>query len=162
LLLPAAMFHAGNALLFPRGRVGIPTVYGLAACVLAQLLVTSVAIYSASFSKSTMRAILVAVAILVASFGGLLQTAWSLTGMLVHNEREFHRLPAALHLVPPLMLLLMLCLTQGFAWTNFRRFGTPVRRLVIQLLVLLIAVGLASVPLVALVYPVWQAVHSTP
>lgn len=166
LLLPAAIFLAGEPLLFPRGsRVAFPTAYGLAACVLGQLLVTSVAVYAASFCKSTMRAILVAVGILVATFGALFQTAWWLSGMFapalsVHYD-QFSRMPPALHLVLPLMLLLMLCLTQWFAWTNFRRFGPPVRRLVIQLLVLLIAVGLVSVPLAALIHPVWQEVHST-
>jgi hypothetical protein len=166
LLLPAAMFLAGDALLFPRGsRVAFPTAYGLAACVLGQLLVTSVAVYAASFCKSTMRAILVAVGILVATFGALFQTAWWLSGtfapaLSVHTA-QFNRVPAALRTVPLLMLLLMVCLTQWFAWTNFRRFGTPVRRLVVQLLALLIAV-VASVPLVAVLYPLWQAVHSTP
>ena len=79
LLLPAAMFLAGNALVFPRARVAIPTGYGLAVCVLGQLLVTSVAVYAASFCKSTMRAILVAVGILVASFGALILTPWWLS-----------------------------------------------------------------------------------
>ena len=112
---------------------------------LGQLLVTSVAAYTASFSKSTLRAILTAFGMIVANFGILWLTGdWAIStfGPL---KLGFHE--DGLNLAPAVLcvgLLLMLCLTQWFAWSNFRRSGASVRRLVIQLVVIFIAVELIS------------------
>jgi hypothetical protein len=58
---------------------------------------------------------------------------------------EGHRLPG--DLIGPVLcigVLLMLGLILGFAWSNFRRFGASLRRVIVQLLVLFTAVGLTS------------------
>ena len=130
LLLPAGILLASGAVFEPHGsRPSVPLIYALAALVLGQLLVTSVAVYAASFSKSTLRAILAALGILVASLGGaVLAPRWGersplLLGLAAVLFRGHFVLPVLL-----LGLLLLLCLTQWFAWSNFRRFGAPVRR----------------------------------
>ena len=150
LLLPAGVFLAGSALFEPHGsRASLPPTYALAAWVLGQLLVTSVAVYAASFSKSTLRAILAAFGMIVASFGILWLTGdWAIStfGPL---KLGFHE--DGLNLAPAVLcvgLLLMLCLTQWFAWSNFRRFGASVRRLVIQLGVIFVAVELISLAII--------------
>ncbi len=146
LLLPAALLLASGAVFEPHGsRVSLPPFPALAACVLGQLLVTSVAAYSASFSKSTLRAILAAFGMIVASLGILWLTGTWVSSAFGELELDFHE--NQLNLVPPVLcvgLLLMLCLTQWFAWSNFRRSGASVRRLVIQLVVIFIAVELIS------------------
>ena len=146
LLLPAGILLAGGAVFEQHGsRPSFPLFYALAALVLGQLLVTSVAVYAASFSKSTLRAILAALGILVASLGGaVLAPRWGERSPLLLG------LAAVLfrgHFVLPVLLLsplLLLCLTQWFAWSNFRRFGAPARRLVIQFVVIFVAVELIS------------------
>jgi hypothetical protein len=151
LLLPAAMFLAGAALVKPTmfGE-GLPPVSLLAAWVLGQLLVTSVAVYAASFSKSSLKAILTAFGIVAAGFGVL-----TVTGNLVNRTFErwsWHHVGNRVDLVLPVLLaglFLMLCLTQWFAWANFRRLGSPARRVVIQLLVIFLAAGVFSLALFA-------------
>lgn len=45
-------------------------------------------------------------------------------------------------------LYLMLCLTQWFAWSNFRRFALPMRQIVVQLLAIFLAVGLIALTII--------------
>ena len=164
LLLPAAMFLAGNALSFPHGsRAPIPPVYDLAALVLSQLLLTSVAVYAASCSKTTLRAILVALGLMVAGLGvSALAVSWAasrylalvLVGLLFRGHSGMPVLCVS--------LLLMVCLTQWFAWSNFRCPGAPVRRQGIQFLLLLIAAGLASLAITAAVHLAHPGEQATP
>ena len=72
-------------------------------------------------------------------------------------DKSFRRLAAAYYIpredvVLPVLcagLFLMLCLTQWLAWSNFRSSGPSVRRVVVQLLVILCAVGLVSLAILA-------------
>ena len=67
LVLPAALFLAGDALLAEGGtRTSMPPASQVLCWVLGQLLLTSVAVYAASFCNSTLRAILAAFAIILA------------------------------------------------------------------------------------------------
>jgi hypothetical protein len=158
LLLPSALFLAGAALLGELGPGGkapsareIWQVCGeICGWVLGQLLVTTVAVYAASFSKSTLRAILAAFAISATGFGVFpLTAAWL--------DSSLHRLAAAYYIprtdvVLPVLcggLFLMLCLTKWLAWSNFRRSELSVRRIVGQLLVMLLAAELVSVAILA-------------
>ena len=158
LLLPSALFLAGAALLGELGTGGNPPsahqiwqICGqICGWVLGQLLLTSVAVYTASFSRSTLRAILAAFAISATGFGVFLLTAnWM--------DKSLRRLVAAYYIpredvVLPVLcggLVLMLCLTQWLAWSNFRSSGPSVRRVVVQLLVILCAVGLVSLAILA-------------
>lgn len=141
LLLPAAMFLVANPLFSrPSTRTSLPPAFEILNWVLGQLLVTSVAIYAASFSKNTLRAILVAFVILAAGVSAMVLMA-----------REVELVAATLfqllgrpHVEEGMMLsllsgalALMLCLMQGFAWSNFRRSGPPALRLVFQFTVIL-------------------------
>jgi hypothetical protein len=150
LLLPAGILLAGGAVFEPHGsRASFSSIYALAALVLGQLLVTSVAVYAASFSKSTLRAILTAFGMIVASFGILWLTGDWVINTYGHLKLGFHE--DGLNLAPTNLcvgLLLMLCLTQWLAWSNFRRFGASVRRLVIQLGVIFVAVELLSLAII--------------
>ncbi|MCX6915636.1 MAG: hypothetical protein NT167_21760, partial [Verrucomicrobia bacterium] len=70
LLLPAVMFFAGDVLLARGGaRASLPPALQILCWVLGQLLLTSVAVYAASFCNSTIRAILAACAII--ALGGV-------------------------------------------------------------------------------------------
>ncbi len=158
LLLPSALFLAGAALLgelgtggkLPSARESWQICGELCGWVLGQLLVTSVAVYAASFSRSTLRAILAAFAISATGLGvSFLTATWM--------DNSFRRLAAAYYfpredVVLPVLcagLFLMLCLTQWLAWSNFRRSGPSVRRVVVQLLVIFCAVGLISLAILA-------------
>ena len=77
LLLPVAVFFAANPLFNqPGARTSLPPAFAILSWVLGQMLVTSVAVYAASFSKNTLQAILAALVILVASGGALLLAAY--------------------------------------------------------------------------------------
>jgi hypothetical protein len=151
LLLPAVVFLPGEQLLRGEGPgPAIPPVHVLGAFVLGQLLLTSVAVYAASFSKNTLRAILTAFAILIGGYciAGL-TASWG-------TKTVLPLVPATLlvpgHFVMPVLyatLLLLLCLTQWFAWSNFRRLGAPFRRVLLQLLVLLFAAALGLMAVIS-------------
>jgi len=123
--------------------------------VLGQLLLTSVAVYAASFSKSTLRAVLAVFVIIAASFGLFCLMASSANKVL----RQFaagHAFSAD-NLVVPVLCAgfgLMLCLTQWLAWCNFRRFGLSVGRLIVQFLIVLYAVGVVSLAILTALFGV--------
>ncbi len=131
LLLPAALFLAGAGTAGPARRREPPSVRLrlLRSCgwVLGQLLVTSVAVYAASFSKNTLRAILAAFVILVAGGGALwLAATWvhqvdPPPGAMDRPSPRGRRADIACFY--PVALVFMLCLIQWFAWSNFRRYG---------------------------------------
>jgi hypothetical protein len=119
---------------------------------LGSLLLTSVAVYAASFSNTTLRAILVAFALIAASLG-----AATLVGHGMYKTfRIFGLGPTPSGEAVPLALcegfILLLCLTQWFAWSNFRRSRGPARPLVIQFLVIFLAVGLITAAVVVAPY----------
>jgi hypothetical protein len=151
LLLPALMFLAGEALL-PRDvpRAALPPLAHLAPWVFAQLLLTSVAVYAASFSRNTLRAIISALAILAVSYGVIALTAplaasSKLTliaiGLLPWGHSPLRVIYAS--------LLLLLVMLQWFAWSNFRRADRPLRFVMSQLLLLLLTATMGWIASVA-------------
>jgi ABC-type Na+ efflux pump permease subunit len=148
LLLPVAVFLVANPLFNPSGgRTSFPPAFGSLSWVLGQLLVTSVAVYAASFSKTTLQAILAALVILVAS--GI--TLW----LAVYGGHHASLAPIQWigqprvdeWLILPLLsgaLVFVLCLFQWFAWSNFSRYGVRALRLIGQFAVILIAVWLVE------------------
>jgi len=151
LLLPIAVFFAGQALFGqPGARDSLPPAHDFLGWMLGYLLLTSLAVYAASFSNGTLRAILAAFAMIVAGFafcylvepwvGGLAsRRLW----MYMHVPQDVSQASKAL--IPPLLaggLFFMLCVVQWFAWANFRRCGPSARRIVVQLLVIFSALGL--------------------
>jgi hypothetical protein len=118
-------------------------------------MVTSVAVYAASFSKSTLRAILAAFVILVA--GGLalrLEAAWlhQITPRLVRWLGHTHVKEG---LILPFLcgaLSFLLCLIQWFAWSNFRRCGPSARRLLVQFAVILLSLWLVALALPSAIF----------
>jgi len=149
LLLPTAFFLAGQALFSqPGSRDSLPPAHDFLCWVLGYLLLTSVAVYAASFSNSTLRAILAAFAMI--AVGCLLcfsvgpevakidPRRW---GILLHVPQVRREL------IPQFLtgdLFFMLCVVQWFAWSNFRRNGLSARRIVVQLLVIFFALGLLT------------------
>jgi hypothetical protein len=145
LLLPAIMFLAGEALL-PRDvpRAAIPPLSDLALCVLAQLLLTSVAVYAGSFSKTTLWAIITALGILVVGFCVIAvahpPATFALRLLVIALLVRGHSLDS----VVCVSLLLLLALTQWFAWYNFQRAGRVPRLIIAQLLLLLFVAALGA------------------
>jgi hypothetical protein len=160
LLLPIALFFAGQ-LLFnqPGARDSLPQAHDFLCWLLGYLLLTSSAVYAASFSPNTLRAILAACAINIAGCVFCYQVGhWvaDLTSrslwMYMHVSQDVSQISKAL--IPPLLaggLFFMLCLVQWFAWCNFRRYGPSARRIVVQFLVLFFALGLLAVSVAIIV-----------
>jgi hypothetical protein len=161
LVLPTAVFLVADPLFNPSGaRTSFPPAFGSLSWVLGQLLVTSVAVYAASFSKTTLQAILAALVILIASGGALLLASYwghhvaraPIPWIGQPGQDEW--------LILPLLsaaLAFVLCLFQWFAWSNFLRYGLPALRLIAQLTVILLAVWLiAWVFFSALFPPTWR------
>ncbi len=148
LLLPTAIFFAADPVFNQPGpRTSLPPAFAILSWVLGQMLVTSVAVYAASFSRTTLQAILAALVLLVASGGALLLAAY-----LVHHVA---RAPVPWLGWPPVQegpmlpllswaLAFVLCLFQWFAWSNFRRFGLPALRLIVQLSMTLLVVWMSA------------------
>jgi hypothetical protein len=148
LLLPAALFLAGAALLGQLGdRTSLPPALAILSWVLGQLLVTSVAVYAASFSRTTLQAILAALVILVAG-GGAIWLAINSAHLVAPAPVQWIGQPHVDGwLVLPLLsmaLALVLCLFQWFAWYNFPRYSLRVPRLICQFAVILLAVWLIA------------------
>jgi hypothetical protein len=151
LLLPTALFPAGQPLFSqPVAGDSLPPAPEILGWMLGYLLLTSVVVYAASFSNSTLRAILAAFAITVA--GG----AFCVLGGPEVAKSEPLRLWIYFHfpqidkaLIPQFLaggLFLMLCVVQWFAWSNFRRCEPSARKIVVQLLAIFFA--LATITLV--------------
>ena len=148
LLLPVAVFLVAGPLFNPSGaRTSLPPTFEILRWVLGQVLVTSVAIYAASFAKNTLQAILAALVILVASGGTLLLAAYWVHH-LAHAPIPWIGQPhmGEVLMLPLLsaVLVLTLCLFQWFAWSNFPRYGLNARRMVIQLAMILLSVWLLA------------------
>jgi hypothetical protein len=148
LLLPTAIFLATDRLFSkPDARISLPPAPAMLCWILGQLLLTSVAIYAASFTRATLQAILASFVILAALGGALLMAAnW------VH-----HVAPAPIpwialpHVGEVLVLTLLsaalaftLCLFHLFAWSNFRRYALPAPRLSLQFTLILLSVWLVA------------------
>jgi hypothetical protein len=154
LLLPMALFFAGQ-LLFnqPGARDSLPPAHDFLCWLLGYLLLASIAVYAASFSNNTLRAILAACAINIAGcvFCYLVGPwVWGLASrrlwMYMHVSQVVSQASKAP--IPQLLtggLFLMLCVVHWFAWSNFRRCGPSARRIVGQLLVIFSALGLITV-----------------
>jgi hypothetical protein len=150
--LPAAMFLAGSALtgnlrgdLSDLSEKAVEVVSQVLLWILGSLLVTSVAVYAASASKNTVRAILGAIAIIVASwpvFGLANTSAEHVTGWMGFPGPRWATSPALSVCLAGLVV--MFCVTQWLAWSNFRRTVLTGRRFILQLVVLVFALWLVS------------------
>jgi hypothetical protein len=148
LLLPVAVFLVAAPLFNPTGgRISFPPAFAVLSWVVGQLLLTSVAVYAASFAKNTLQAILAALVILVAS-GGAIWLAINCVHHVVLAPIEWIGQPPFKEgLILPLLsgaLAFVLCLFQCFAWSNFPRYGLTALRLVFQLTVILLSVWLVA------------------
>jgi hypothetical protein len=148
LLLPATMVLAGVALLGQLSTSSsLPPVFAILGWVLGQLLLTSIAVYAASFSRTTLQGILSALVILVASGGTLLLAAYWVHHVARAPIPWIGQPLMEEGLALPLLsgaLLFVLCLFQWFAWSNFRHYGLPAFRFIAQLIVTLFSVWLLA------------------
>jgi hypothetical protein len=144
LLLPVAVLLVANPLINPSGaRITVPPAFAILSWVLGQMLLTSVAVYAASFSKTTLQAILAALVILIASGGALLLAIYWGHHVALAPIEWIVQPPIDEWLIFPLLsgaLAFVLCMFQWFAWSNFPRYGLTARRLIPQLTVILLAV----------------------
>jgi hypothetical protein len=148
LLLPAAMFVLADPLFSrPGTRTFLPPAFEMVCWVLSQLMVTSVAVYAASFARNTLQAILASFVMLVAG-GGAIWLAISTAHYVALAPVQWIGVPRVdARLILPVLsvaLAMVLCLFQGFAWHNFLRCGLGVSRLIRQFAVLLLAVWLIA------------------
>jgi hypothetical protein len=164
LVLPATLLLVGDAL-FARGDAlnSLPPASQILCWVLGQLLLTSVAVYAASFSNTPLRAILAAFAVI--AVGGVVFAIAADYVTNVIGPRLIQFLPAPAHLpsvraymesLMPLLLAvsigLILCLLQRFAWSNFRRLRPSVGRVVVQLLVTFFGLGLIALAIAMAIF----------
>lgn len=165
LVLPVALFLAGSVLFSQRNNISsVPSAPELLCWTLGSLLLTSVAIYAASISKNTLRAILGAVGIIVAAWAVCLLVGFEAMkvvramGLSMYGDYS-HPGP---ELIPLLMaggLFLMLCVVQWFAWSNFRRSGLPARKIIAQIVVMLLTVGLTALVIISLLFFLTSGYH---
>jgi hypothetical protein len=146
LLLPAAMFFVADPLFSRSGaRTSFEPDFAILCWVVGQLIMTSVAIYTASFAKNTMQAILAAFVILAVG-GGAIWLAISTAHYVALAPVQWIGDPRVdVRLVLPVLsvaLVLVLCLFQGFAWYNFPRCDLGVRGLIGQFAVIFVVVWL--------------------
>jgi hypothetical protein len=148
LLLPAAMFVVADPLFNqPGARTSFPPAFAIPCWVLGQLVMTSVAVYTASFAKNTLQAILAALVILAAG-GGLIWFAIYSAHYVALAPVQWMGQPRVDEwLILPVLsigLISVLCLFQWFAWSNFPRYGLRAPRLIGQFAVTLLVVWLIA------------------
>jgi hypothetical protein len=154
LVLPTVLFLADEGLLETGGaRTPLPPASQILCWVLGQLLLTSLAVYAASFCNSTLRAILAAFAIIIVGCAACYVVADCATIIIAPRLMELRRLSVRplhaeeqLKIVMPLLLagglFFILSPIQWFAWSNFRSVRPSAPRIVVQLLVMLFALGI--------------------
>jgi hypothetical protein len=150
-VLPVALFLAGSVLFSqPNNISSVPSAPELLCWTLGSLLLTSVAIYAASISKNTLRAILGAVGITVAAWAVcfLVGVASLKAGRgLVSSTYLSSPGPQVIPLLIASGLFFVLCAVQWLAWSNYRRYRLPARKIVAQLVAILLCVGLTTLVL---------------
>jgi hypothetical protein len=148
LVLPVATILAGLALFGQLGTGGsFPSAPEILTWPLGSLLLTSVAVYAASISTSTLRAILGAVGIAVAAYAVcfLVGVASVKAGRgLVPSSHLSSPGPQVIPLLIASGLFFMLCVVQWLAWSNYRRYRLPARKIAVQLVAMLFCVGLTT------------------
>lgn len=148
LVLPTAIFLAADPLFSrPDSRTSLPPGFAIPCWILGQMLVTSVAVYAASFARTTLQGILASFVIL-AALGGALLLAVNWAHHIAPAPIPWIGLPHVGEvLIWPLAyaaLFFALCLIQGFALFNFRRYTLPGPRLIVQFTVILLSVWLVA------------------
>jgi flagellar biosynthesis protein FlhB len=130
---------------------------------LGQLLLTSAAIYGATISRTTLRAILGTFAIVIAASGAFALAIHFATSV-IRPRLSGHRFPPVQiqsdqHLWEALVSLLiagglcvLLCLLLWFAWSNFRRYANSAGNIIVQLVVIISSVWLISLGLAMAIF----------
>jgi hypothetical protein len=165
LVLPAALLLAGDAL-FAQGDAlnSLPPASQILCWLLGQLLLTSVAVYAASFSSTTLRAILGAFAIITAGWAACYVVVDFATKFIAPRVLELRRAPTyslhvpdLLHILGPFIaggMILILCLIQWSAWSNFRRSQPSAGNVAVQIMVFLLAGGLIAVAIAMFIFAI--------
>jgi hypothetical protein len=144
LLLPTVIFLVANPLFYPGGaRPTFPPVFAILPWVLGQLLLTTVAVYAASFARTTLQAILAALVILAAGGGAIVLAISSVHHIALAPVQWLGQPRVDEGLILLLLcgaLVSVLCLFHFLAWSNFPRSVPGVPRLIRQFAVILLAV----------------------
>ncbi len=148
-VLPAAMMLVGHEILSSGGpKEDFPPPYAAFLIVVVQLLVTSLAVYAGSFSTSTLKAMLLALAM---ALGGLL-----VIKVAFYYAQAFNLVGGSTYGLVPVAdwkawclvgveLLVVLGLTQWFAYRNFRQSTIRTPEVAIEMLTIFLVVGLFAV-----------------
>lgn len=156
LVIPS-IFAIGARWLFgppiPRGELPPPEAVVL--IVLAQLLATTLAVYTATICKNTIWAILAAFGMVAAGIGVFSQAVRPVEQFL--NGRTLGAISegtvaALAWFIACAGLLLVVCLLQWFAWSNFRHFGLRRGRIGLQLIGIFALVGLMPFVFIGAIY----------
>jgi hypothetical protein len=148
LLLPAAIFMLADPLFNrPGSSTSLPPALAVSCWVLGQLVLTSVAVYTASFAKNTLQAILAAFVILAAGGGLIWLAIYSADHVGLAPVQWMGQSRVDQWLILPLLsiaLIAVLSLFQWLAWSNFPRHGLRAPRLIGQFAATLLAVWLIA------------------
>jgi ABC-type transport system involved in multi-copper enzyme maturation permease subunit len=153
LLLPVALFLAGSVLFSqPNNISSVPPAPELLCWTLGSLLLTSVAVYAGSISNSTLRAILGTVGIAVAAYAVCFLVGVASVKASRGLVSSAYLSSPGPHVIPLLLaggLFFVLCVVQWFAWSNYRRYRLPARKIVVQVVAILLCVGLTTLVLLS-------------
>jgi hypothetical protein len=147
-LLPCAVILVVDPVLNKSGARGpMPPLLSLVCWALAQLSVTSVAVYGASIARTTLQAMLSAIAMLTTGAGAVALAIYSIHHVARVPVPWIGHSPATEGLMLFYLasaLLCVLCMCQWFAWVNYRRSSVMMVRLIAQITGILFTVWLLS------------------
>ena len=155
LLLPTAIFLAGQSLLGQPVARSFPSAPELLCWPLGSLLLTSIAVYAASISNNTLRAILAAFGIVAAGYGACFLTGAGAIYVAHHLASPTYFSSPSAKLIPLLIvcgLFLLLCVVQWLAWSNFQGSGVSALEIVGQLAFMLFSVALITLGLLTTLF----------
>ena len=156
LALPVATFLAGAALFGQLGGKGsFPSAPELLIWPLSSLLLTSIAVYAASISNNTLRAILAAFGIVAAGCAACFLTGAGAIYAVHHLASPIHFSSPDATLITQLIvagLFCLLCLVQWLAWSNFQGSGVSALEIVSQLAFMLFSVAFITLGLLAALF----------
>lgn len=156
LLLPIATFLAGAALFGQLGgKSSFPPAPELLIWPLGSLLLTSIAVYAASISNNTLRAILAAFGIVAAGYAACFLTGAAAIYAAHHLASPIHFSSPSATLIPQLIvagLFLLLCVIQWLGWSNFQGSGVSALEIVGQLAFMLFSVALITLGLLTTLF----------
>jgi hypothetical protein len=156
-LLPSLVILVVDPVLNKTGTRGpLPPALALVCWVLGQWLVTSVAVYGASIARTTLQALLSAIAVLLAGVGTIVAAIYTIHHIARAPVPWLGHTPATEGLMLYFLAVAFVCglaLFQWCAWINFRRCGVRAVALIFQLTGMLLSVWVLAWFLFSIILP---------